>query len=123
MKRIEKVAYRLEFPSSCLIHPVFHVLQLKKAPRADSPTTLVPPIAADMQGLTQLQEILQVRGLDGCRTFGGFGSVGRKAQVRCNREDMLKCQLLTPTLTLRTRWYLWGGYCHASYEAETTDYI
>ena len=59
---------RLHIDWSCPVHvqyiPLCHISQLKKAPGANSPTTLVSPIVVDIQWLTQPQEILWSMGLD-----------------------------------------------------------
>jgi hypothetical protein len=55
-EKIEQSAYRLQLPPDCLIHPVFHVSQLKKA---ISPATVVSPELPDISNQFQVpQEIL-----------------------------------------------------------------
>ena len=63
-QKIGKVAYKLDLPPSSLLHPVLHVSQIKRAPGAVSTSTMVPLIAADVQVLSQPENVLQVRALD-----------------------------------------------------------
>ena len=47
--RVGTVAYKLELPRDCRIHPVFHVSQLKVATGATASSSTVPPVTEDLE--------------------------------------------------------------------------
>ena len=60
--RIGPVAYRLELPSSTLIHPVFHVSQLKKALGDNEYSQPLPPfLDAALEWLVEPESVLGIR--------------------------------------------------------------
>lgn len=62
VEKIGKVAYRLNLPQTCKIHPAFHVSQLKKAigqqPHAP---TIPPPLTTDLILEVEPSELLGTR--------------------------------------------------------------
>ena len=63
LQKVGRVAYKLELPKDCQIHPVFHVSQLKKVEGIDETATAPPPLRVDLELLVQPADILQVRQL------------------------------------------------------------
>ena len=60
---VGRVAYRWELPKDCLLHPVFHVSQLKKAEGNIHSTTTNPLLTAESKLNLQPVDNLQVRHL------------------------------------------------------------
>ena len=58
-----RVAYRLELPKDCLLHPVFHVSQLKRTKGNIHSTASNPPLTVELELNLQPVDILQVREL------------------------------------------------------------
>lgn len=64
LERIRQVAYKLKLPAGALIHPVFHVSQLKKRVNRGRQAQLEPPkVGPDGQTLTEPIAILDRRTL------------------------------------------------------------
>lgn len=62
IKKIDKVAYQLELPSTAQIHPIFHVSQLKKAIGSQPVSATLPPqLDADLVLDVQPKNVLGVR--------------------------------------------------------------
>ncbi|GJU24315.1 retrotransposable element Tf2, partial [Tanacetum coccineum] len=60
-ERIGEVAYRLELPNSSQIHPVFHILQLKKCHGKDHRVGVLPQLREDGLLENKLMAILERR--------------------------------------------------------------
>ena len=62
VQQIGSMAYKLEFPSSTTIHPVFHVSQLKQAlGSADLCQPLSLILADDLEWLVEFDQVLHIR--------------------------------------------------------------
>ncbi|CAO2826301.1 unnamed protein product [Amaranthus hypochondriacus] len=61
LQRIGKVAYKLDLPDTCAIHPTFHVSQLKAAIGSVPASNIPPHLTADLELVAQPSEILDIR--------------------------------------------------------------
>lgn len=62
LARVGKVSYKLELPSTALIHPIFHVSMLKrKLGSQHHPLTQLPPLNTEGQFLVEPVEIIDRR--------------------------------------------------------------
>jgi hypothetical protein len=62
IEKLGAVAYKLDLPSSSVIHPVFHVSQLKLSPGDQQVSSVLPP---DLQAFQVPVRVLQRRWSDG----------------------------------------------------------
>lgn len=62
LQRVGEVAYKLDLPLSCKIHPISHVSQLKRA-IGDQPSSLSIPeqLTADLELVVEPEEVLEVK--------------------------------------------------------------
>ena len=62
VQRIGEVAYKLELPGGCKIHPVFHVSQLKKLVGQEQVRATIPEqLTAELELCVQPEQLLAVR--------------------------------------------------------------
>ena len=61
IQRVGTVAYKLELPRDCRIHPVFHVSQLKGATGATASSYTIPPLTEDLVMVAQPLDVIEVR--------------------------------------------------------------
>ena len=61
LQNIGRVAYKLELPLDCQIHPVFHVSQLKKAEGSSNTAAPPPPLTAEFERDAHPIDILHIR--------------------------------------------------------------
>lgn len=62
IKRVGKVAYKLELPPQSNIHPVFHISQLKRAvPAKYTPQELPPILTTNLEWATEPETLLDIR--------------------------------------------------------------
>lgn len=104
-QRIGKVAYKLELPNNCIIHPVFHVSQLKWAVGTDS---AAPPLTADFETRLQPADILKVQQLPSRpkEVLVSWEGLDVAEATWQNTKKFLKA---FPMVTLRTRCIIWKG--------------
>lgn len=62
LSRVGEVAYKLALPATSLVHPVFHVSQLRRAYGVAHSSPLLPPqLSPDLELLVEPAELLGVR--------------------------------------------------------------
>ncbi|XP_078446610.1 uncharacterized protein LOC144715554 [Wolffia australiana] len=107
-QRIGPVAYKLELPTHCLLHPVFHVSQLRQAVGLDVASSEIPPVLTkDLVWNVSLQALKDYRYTgDGTQVLIEFQQL---PDFEATWEDAARIADRFPEFQLEDKLILQGG--------------
>lgn len=111
LQRIGQVAYKLDLPGSCKIHPMFHISQLKKCVGTDHVSATIPDqISADLELCVEPEELLAVRPVQGGQPSQMEVLIKWKQlpTFEATWEDMDNIKIRFPVFNLEDKVRLWG---------------